>query len=135
MTSRYFRDDVLLESRGMASRLHIALALVAARRAAGLTQLQLAQRAAWHSQFVCRLESLHGRLPNLLTLIRYARACQLDLGLLFSTPDTQPVHVIRAVTLQASHSHKTFEALSGRGIAVPSSAASSLMLRSAARSR
>jgi transcriptional regulator with XRE-family HTH domain len=86
MNPRYLRDDAALERRGIATRVQIALALVAARKAAGLTQPQLATRAAWKPQFVARLESLQGPLPNLVSVLRYAAACPVDLVSFFQTP-------------------------------------------------
>ena len=86
MGSNPSRNDKALEAGGMASKLEIALALVAARKGVALSQAELARRSGWKSQFVCRLESLNGRLPNLVSLVRYAQTCGLDVGLfLFDT--------------------------------------------------
>lgn len=113
MNNRYFRQDAMLEANGMASRYEIALALLATRRSVALTQRQLAVRASWKTQFVCRLESLEGRLPNLTTLIRYAKACDVDLRLLFSQASAGGFSVVRDITLRGSPEVSSAETLTG----------------------
>jgi transcriptional regulator with XRE-family HTH domain len=92
--------------------LDLALALVAARKAVGLSQAKLAQRAGWKAQFACRLESLRAGPPNLTSLARYARACPANLGLVFASQLENRLSILRAVTLQSSGSRPIFEHLS-----------------------
>jgi hypothetical protein len=110
------RDDSALEAEGMASRLEVALALVAARKSVGLSQAGLARQAGWRPQFVCRLESLDGRLPNLVSVLRYGKTCGLDVGLLFSSPAGNKLTVASAVTLQSTVHPGLFESLVGQTI-------------------
>ncbi len=98
----------------MASRYEIALALLATRKSVALTQRQLAARASWKIQFVCRLESLDGRLPDLTTLIRYAKACDVELCLLFSQACAGGASVVRAITLRGSPEVCPAKTLTGR---------------------
>ena len=110
----YRRNDALLESQGMASRMEIALCLLAARKNRGLSQVELARRAGWKPQFVARLESLNGRLPNLSSIMRYGRACGTDVGLLFGRPSPNGLQVIRALTLESSSGRRLYEELSNQ---------------------
>lgn len=54
---------------------NLALALRGVRKRAGLTQVELAERADMTQNFVSKLESPSGPMPNTDTLHRYAAAC------------------------------------------------------------
>jgi hypothetical protein len=114
--SRRVRNDPALEARGMATRLEVALSLVAARTGVGISQAELARRAGWKPQFACRLESVNGRLPNLTSILAYGRACRIAVGLLFSVQRENGLQVVRGVTLQSADDRSVFELLTGREI-------------------
>ena len=104
---------------GPDSWLDLALAFVATRKAVGLSQAALARRAAWKPQFACRLESLRARPPNLTTVVRYARACNVDVGLMFAIPRDRRLYVVRAATLQSAGNRRAFERLSQKTLRAP----------------
>jgi len=56
-----------------------AMFLRALRKAAGLTQQELADRAGWKQPFVARLERLTGAVPDDATVARYAAGCGFQL--------------------------------------------------------
>jgi transcriptional regulator with XRE-family HTH domain len=114
--SRRFRNDPALAAQGMATKLEIALTLVAARTGVGLSQAELARRAGWKPQFACRLESVNGRLPNLTSILAYGRACHIAVGLLFSVYSENGLQVVRGLTLQSTEDRRVFELLTGREI-------------------
>lgn len=60
----------------------LALSARALRRAAGLTQRQLAARSRLSQSHVSKIESATGPMPSLATLRRYAAACgaQVTIG-------------------------------------------------------
>jgi hypothetical protein len=76
--------DPQLHAEGMTTKAALAAALIALRERCGLTQVQLYLRAAWKPQFVSRLESACGRMPDFATVVRYGNACGTAMGLLFS---------------------------------------------------
>ena len=78
----------------------IALALAGARKSKGLSQAELAQRAGWTAQFACKVEAVTGRVPDLMTLARYGKACGTDVGLFFSRPAQERFSFLHAITLQ-----------------------------------
>lgn len=97
-------DDAFRDAwEATAAKRDIAAGLVRLRREAGLNQRQLAQRAGWDPAFVSRLESVPATgdvsLPDIRTLVTYARACNSELSLLFSSVQTDRVHISESVTL------------------------------------
>jgi transcriptional regulator with XRE-family HTH domain len=95
-----------------ASKRAIAIALVRARKQAGLTQSDLAKKAGWDKAFVSRLEGAAGPVPDTATLMRYATACDRAVGLVFGSPEERSTRVIDAVTL-APQGTQVFERLRG----------------------
>jgi len=67
-----------------AAKRSVALSLIGLRRAAGLTQAQLAARAGWDKAFLSRLESPLGSVPSAATISRYAEACGASASLAFT---------------------------------------------------
>lgn len=59
----------------------LAMLLVGLRKREDLTQSELADAAGWDKAFVSRLESAGDQLPNLETIVRYAKVCGADLRL------------------------------------------------------
>ena len=85
-------------------RREIALAFVHIRTRAGLSQAEVAKRAGWNKSYVSRLESMdNGSVPDTETLARYARACEMDLGLVFAKAEGAHKHrVVDVVPLQVT---------------------------------
>jgi len=104
--------DPTLQADGMLTRATLAAALVSLRERCGLTQAQLGRRAGWQVQFVSRLESGRGRMPDFTSLVRYAKACGVSTGLIFARGSS----VVSALTLQDSDNRKPFEPLAGQRI-------------------
>lgn len=114
---RNLREDLLKARPGVRTlwdaseqKRAIALALVRLRTHARLTQSELAERTGWHKSFVSRLESASDTsIPDTETILRYGKACQTVVSLVFTDPQTSKLHVIDAVTLQAPNRQKPFE--------------------------
>lgn len=49
-----------------------------ARKAAGLTQAELAERAGWNQSFVSRTERLDGHLPSHQTILTWVESCGFE---------------------------------------------------------
>jgi transcriptional regulator with XRE-family HTH domain len=113
--------DPLLHAEGMATKAALAAALISLRERCGLTQVQLSRRAGWKPQFVSRLESARGRMPDIATIIRYGKACGTAIGLLFARQGECDLSIVTAVTLQAADERPSFEFLGGRAIVDQSS--------------
>jgi transcriptional regulator with XRE-family HTH domain len=96
---------------GSVTKEAIAQALRDLRQHAQLTQADLVRRTQWARSVVSRLESPSGPLPDLTTIALYARACDLEAGLLFATPTSQGLHVRSALTLQSALHHRPYELL------------------------
>src|SRR5215469_7661651 len=102
--------DPKLHAEGMVTKATLSAALVSLRERCGLTQTQLGQRAGWQVQFVSRLESERGRMPDFTTLVRYGRACGVSIGLVFARGSS----VVSALTLQHPNNRTPFEPLAGQ---------------------
>ena len=107
---RQLRDELLrarpaLRQKWDASlpKRRMALALVHLRKRAGLTQVELAEKAGWDKAFVSRLESASGGMPDSATLVRYAECCGAVAGFVFGVPAAQGVHIVDAVTLSGGY--------------------------------
>jgi transcriptional regulator with XRE-family HTH domain len=101
-----------------AAKRAIAIALVRMRKQAGRTQSEVAERAKWDKAFVSRLEGAGGAVPDTLTLMRYAAACDRAVGLVFAFVEADQAHVIDAVTLAAPSAAHPFERLRGDNLAL-----------------
>jgi transcriptional regulator with XRE-family HTH domain len=104
--------DRQLHAEGMVTKAALSAALVSLRERSGLTQAQLCRRAGWEAQFVSRLESGRGRMPDITTLIRYGKVCGVSVGLLFARGNS----VISSLTLQQSDHRRPFDALAGHSL-------------------
>jgi transcriptional regulator with XRE-family HTH domain len=80
---RAWDDDALPRALGDA--------LIGMRRAAGLTQAELAEAAGWHPSYVSRLERGSGAIPSPETVARYAAGCGFVATYGFHEPDGSPV--------------------------------------------
>ena len=65
----------------------IATALRRIRKAKGLTQVQVAERAGWGQPFVSKLEKLTGEAPEEKTIQRYVEACGLGVETVYYVYD------------------------------------------------
>jgi transcriptional regulator with XRE-family HTH domain len=88
------RDRLLLKRPSLARawaesrpKRELALFLVRMRKAAGLTQQEVSDRAGWDKSYVSRLESENGGIPDLATISRFAEACNAVAGLLVAMPE------------------------------------------------
>ena len=77
----------------------MALALVHVRKAAGLTQAELAVKAGWDKGFVSRLESASGGMPETATIMRYAEVCGALAGVVFGIAGAGELRIVDAVAL------------------------------------
>jgi hypothetical protein len=96
-----------------ASPWEVALSLIVAREAAGVSLSELCHRTGWSPRFVYKLESLNGQFANLTTIARYAHACGIDVGFLFSRPHAGGCLVVKSVTLQRCGRSGVFEQFTG----------------------
>lgn len=113
------QHDPQFHAEGMITKAALSAALISLRRRCGLTQSQLCRRSGWKAQFVSRLESGRGRLPDFTTLMRYGKACGTSIGLLFARSRNHELTIVTAVTLQAPDNTKPFESFAGHGVHVP----------------
>jgi transcriptional regulator with XRE-family HTH domain len=111
--------DPRLHADGMITKESLAHALLDLRKHRGLRPTDVARRASSTPDIISRLESVHGRLPDLDTLARYGLACGVDVGLLFATPIDGQLTVHSAVTLQSAEHRKLYESLLGEKITLP----------------
>lgn len=81
----------------------MALALTELRRAAGLTQRQLADAAGWKQSYVARLESAIDRMPSPETVARFAEACEAEAGLVLIRKGPSGMEITDTIAL-SSHS-------------------------------
>jgi transcriptional regulator with XRE-family HTH domain len=93
-------------SKRAASRWPVWALIREARRRAGLTQAQLADRAGTSQPAIARYEKARA-MPDLATLFRIVEACGLELRLHLTEPDRQ-----RELTRQAAEGRTFEEALS-----------------------
>jgi transcriptional regulator with XRE-family HTH domain len=105
------RDEILRDapdakaawdaSRG---KREIALLLARIRKAAGLTQKDIALRTGWDKAFVSRLEGAAGGIPDTQTMSRYAEACGATLGLVVAMPgEGADARIVDAITVSADY--------------------------------
>ena len=94
---------------GSVTKASLAQALRDIRHDAQLTHSDIVRRTQWAPSVVSRFESSSYALPDLTTLALYARACDLEAGLLFATPTPQGLHVRSALTLQSALHHRHYE--------------------------
>lgn len=87
--------DLLLRARW--PRHQLALALVALRRHAGLSQQQVAESMGRSQRYVARMEYAGSRYPSAESIRRYARACRGTVGYILVTPaGDEPAQVLMA---------------------------------------
>lgn len=101
----------------------IGLMLARIRKAAQLTQKELAERTGWDKAFISRLEGAQGGIPDTQTMARYADACGATIGLVVGMPGEHSLfHVIDAVAFpgsgSAKHESLSFEALRDQDLAL-----------------
>jgi len=104
----------------------IVAILLRLRKKANLTQRELATRAGWDPAFVCRLESFPSEgeklyMPDITTLMQYAKACDSDLSLMFSEPKGRgsSLHIIESMPLtQSDRLERAMLALSDTKVAI-----------------
>ena len=65
-------------------RIRLAIALTSLRRAAGLTQTQLAAKMGKDQAFVSKMESGSGPTPDTKSIAAFAYACNSGIGLVFT---------------------------------------------------
>ena len=82
-------------------RRHLANALVAMRKKAGLTQIELGERTGWNQAFVSRVESVTGPQPSTDTIARYAKACGAVAGFVFGEVSRNALEITGGVTLSS----------------------------------
>lgn len=116
--TRSARDLTTTPVSGSLTKEELAQALVHIRQAAELTQTQLAARADWPKSVASRIESPAESFPDLSTLARYACACDVDVGLLFTAPHDGLLQVHSALTLQSAHHQGRYESLQGEPLVV-----------------
>lgn len=80
----------------------LARTLIDLRSVAGLTQAHLARRLGWARSVASRIESAEGALPDLTSLARYARTCDVEAVLIFGSSATDGLRVHSAATLRAT---------------------------------
>lgn len=82
-------------------RRRMSMMLIGLRKAASLSQKQVAERAGWDKAFVSRLESARGSIPDATTVARYAAVCGATAGIVVGQQsDSGYLHIIDAVTLR-----------------------------------
>ena len=116
-----FREDPELERswRDNASRRELSMALVAMRKAEGLTQRRLADRLGWKQPQVARLESATGPWPHADSLRAYASACGRSVGLVFAHVEgAGHVHIDGAIAFGQTEDDKRVAALKDADIEV-----------------
>jgi transcriptional regulator with XRE-family HTH domain len=111
--------DPRLHADGMITKESLAHALIDLRKHRGLRSTDVARRANSTRDIISRLESVHGRLPDLDTLARYGMACEVDVGLLFASPIDGHLTVHSAMTLQSAEHRKPYESWFGQKIILP----------------
>lgn len=82
-------------------RRHLANALIAMRKKAGLTQIELGERTGWNQAFVSRVESVTGPQPSTDTIARYAKACGAVAGFVFGEVSRNALEITGGVTLSS----------------------------------
>lgn len=80
-------DEMRATWRQTAARRRLAEALVRIRSGAHLSQAEVARRMDRDRAFVSRMESATGSPPKQETIAAYARACGMELGLVFRPLD------------------------------------------------
>ena len=87
----------ILESR-------VRQALVAARKASGLTQRALAEKASWKQPYVARLEGSTDELREcqLGSIEKYMAACGLKVGVFFYREEDHAISLIGAAPVDGS---------------------------------
>jgi len=98
------RPGVGHEMRAQKEAARIRDALVAARKANGLTQRSLAERAAWKQPYVARLESPDFELRDcrISALEQYLGACDLKVGVVFYREDDEKISLVDAAPVDGS---------------------------------
>ena len=96
-----------------APRRRLADALLAMRRRAGLSQLDVARAARWNQTHVARMESATGPWPTRESLNGYIHACDASatVGLVIAHPEDGTVHIDAAVAFGNQPTDRQFEAL------------------------
>jgi transcriptional regulator with XRE-family HTH domain len=110
------RPDVQKAWDASAHRRAISLALVHLRTRKNLSQAEVAKRASWNKSYVSRLESIDdASIPDTETIVRYAQACRMDVGLVFTEPQGQH-RVVDVVALQVEHGATAMESLRDKAL-------------------
>jgi transcriptional regulator with XRE-family HTH domain len=71
-----------------------SLFLARIRKAANLTQREVADRSGWDKSFVSRMEGSQGQVPDVQTIVRFAAACNATIGLVAIGQDDKGESVV-----------------------------------------
>lgn len=118
----FARDQKALQDwQNSAPRRRLADALLAMRKRAGLSQLDVARAADWNQTHVARMESATGPWPNRESLNAYIHACDdsATVGLVIAHPDGRTLHIDAAVAFGNQPSDQQFEALTDVTVSEP----------------
>lgn len=117
MLQQLLEDDQELQQRVRrnAPRWHLAKQLLASRREAGLSQMQLAQATGMDQAQISRMESVTGPSPDTDSIHRYLAGCGFVFGYVWGKADRDNLHVSGAVALGTSaEEEEVFEGLIGQ---------------------
>ena len=98
------RPGVRHEMRLQILEARVRQALIAARKACGLTQRALAKKASWKQPYVARLEGSTGELREcqLGSIEKYMAACGLKVGVFFYREEDHAIALIGAAPVDGS---------------------------------
>lgn len=106
-----FVEQVTRERPGVQREMHFLIlearvrqALIAARKASGLSQRKLAERAAWKQPYVARLEGSTDELREcqLGSIEKYMAACGLKVGVFFYREEDHVISLVGAAPVDGS---------------------------------
>ena len=102
-------------------RRRLSGALVAMRKAAGLSQRALAEAVGWKQPQVARMESATGPWPTREALHDYARACGRTVGLVFVHPRSgHALHIDSAVAFGSGERDQLLDRMADKNVRVSS---------------
>lgn len=125
-TAEELREELLRDEefarqwRENEPRRRLSRTLVSIRKAANLSQQELAKRASWNQAHVARMESATGPWPNPESVRKYAEACQMSAGYVFGHTTGEGVHIDGAAFFGGSHSDDMLERIVDADVEVSS---------------
>lgn len=99
-------------------RRRLSMVLISMRKNANLSQRRLGEDLGWNQSQIARMESATGPWPSPKSLRAFASACGVSVGLVFTHPEGESVHIDNAISFGDTEGDLLLEQIARRDVGV-----------------